>query len=173
MLRAIVGLFLIASVVSAEDSPLVALAKRANRKASKTPVITNETVARSRGRFSLPAGQETATAAEVKSASAVPSAATPPPVPMPTPAVTPPPAPAPAQGVTPGTLGTGAYAASTARNIVPQSSVRNIEPQSSARTTLPASTARSIPAPTAPIVVPESTARNIQPQAAPVQKPPQ
>jgi hypothetical protein len=176
MVKAIVGLLLVAAVASAEDSPLVALAKRANRKASKTPVITNDTVARSRGRFSLPAGQETATAADVSSASAgsaASPAAPPPPAAMPAPVVTPKPAAAPTQGVTPGTLGTGAYAESTARNIQPaQSTVRNIEPQSSARNVTPASSARSIPAPTPPTVVPQSTARNIQPQVVPVQRPP-
>src|SRR5687767_10909702 len=75
MLRITIVLLLVAGVASAEDSPLVALAKRTNRKASKTPVITNQTVGR--GRIAIPTGGAPPTPA----AAATPAApATPAPV---------------------------------------------------------------------------------------------
>lgn len=61
-----ISLFLLATVLmvavtsgmtaAAQHSPLVALAKRTNRKATKHLVITNETVAASRGRLAVSAG---------------------------------------------------------------------------------------------------------------------
>ena len=157
MIRTTLALLLTTAVVMAQDSPLVALAKRTNRKASKTPVITNETVARSKGRVSLPAGDTQAVAAAL------------PALPTPTAAPT-------AQEETPRQPARAATAAATApytapatttvRNITPESTARTIMPET-ARTIEPATTARQItPQSTVPTVQPASTARNIQPQTS-------
>jgi hypothetical protein len=112
-------MLLAATLVSAEDSPLVALAKRANRAKSKTTVITNETVLQSKGRFSQAPGAAMTTVAPLPS---TPAAAAP----------TPPASPAaraPRESTTqPGEIGSGAYGASSARMIEPQSTARNITP---------------------------------------------
>src|SRR6266576_1102851 len=140
MFRTALALLLLAAVASAEDSPLVALAKRSNRSASKRPVITNETVAASKGRISFTAGNTQsgqATSAEI------PAAATPTVVP-----------PVPAQAGRSATrvyppasaaaAPTQEYALpTTARNVEPQSSVRNVEPSSSVRNIDPQSTVRT------------------------------
>jgi len=165
MLRTALALLLLATVASAEDSPLVALAKRSNRAASKTVVITNETVTASKGRISDPAGDTQP--AQTTSAPATPrAAATPAPARTPTPQATPAAAPAyPAKK-------TGAVAASpeyalptTARNIEPQSTVRNVDPQSTARNVDPQSTVKNVdPQSTARTIEPQVTVRNIEPQ---------
>lgn len=149
MRKTIVVLVLAAGVVSAQDSPLVALAKRTNRKASKTPVITNDRVAKSNGRISLAGGE----------GQALPAAAPAPPAePRQVAAVVPatPAASAPA----PASLTT------TVRNIEPQSSARFIPAQSSARTIDPIAVRPVVPQSTAPTVQPQSTARNIAPQSS-------
>lgn len=153
MLRITILVVLAAASVSAQDSPLVALAKRTNRAASKTPVITNETLARSRGRLSTPAG-ETATASNAQPAF-VPSAAPSQPVAPRTPQAP----------VTEPATPPGYPAASTVRNVEPQSSAQFVNPQSTARTIVPASGATHVnPQSTAQTVQPASTARNIPPQ---------
>ena len=157
------GLLFAATMLSAEDSPLVALAKRANRAKSKSMVITNETVTHSKGRFSQASGDgATVTVATAPSpAAATPTAGA-------TPAASRPAA-APSQRITlPGEVGSGAYGASTARIIEPQSSARNIEP-TGARATAPVGTTQPMgPTVVAP-VMPQSSARNITPTAAPIQ----
>ena len=155
------GLLLAATLVSAEDSPLVALAKRATRAKSKTMVITNETVTHSKGRFSQASGDST-TAAPAPAAAATP-------VPAPRSQQNPAVLTAPLKTTLPGEVGSGAYGPSTARIIEPQSSARNIEP-TGARPTAPAATTVQTIGPTvvAP-VTPQSTARNITPTAAPIQ----
>ena len=160
MIRTALALTLVAAFASAEDSPLVALAKRTNRKVSKTPVITNETLAQSKGRFSastaepapLPRAVTTASsianaqpAAQPQTAAASSVPATPAPRPI-QPAVAP------------------AYGTSTVRNIDPATSARNIEPQSTARTITPSAPPTVTPQSSARNVQPSSTARNIQPQ---------
>ncbi|HWW62138.1 MAG TPA: hypothetical protein VN181_12280 [Thermoanaerobaculia bacterium] len=144
----IVAILLVAGVASAEDSPLVALAKRTNRKGSKTPVITHETLANSVGRVS--------TAAETTTSSSAPF--TVPPVVMPA-------APAPPKreltaASTEPAPETG-YPASTARNVEAQSSARTIDPSSGAGRIEAQSTVRTIQ--------PESSAQNIPAQAVPPQ----
>jgi hypothetical protein len=141
------GLLLTTAMVSAaEDSPLVALAKRTNRKAAKTPVITNATLAGStigKGRVSMPAG-------EALPLPRVPSAA------APQAAATPAAAPAPrAAAAAPVATTTPAYPSSTARIIEPQSSIRSIVPSAAAG------------------MAPQSTARNVETQAVAPVKPPQ
>lgn len=143
MRRMIPLLLLIAAVASAEDSPLVALAKRTNRKASRTPVITNEMVARSNGRLSMPAGET------INPANSLP-----------------PLAPAAAAATT-----KPANAASNTGTVEPQSPIRFLSPQSTARNIDPSSGAvRITPQITAQTVQPESTAQTVQPQ---ISTPPQ
>jgi hypothetical protein len=158
MLRTIVALCLATAFVSAsaEDSPMVALAKRTNRKASKAPVITNETLANSKGRMSMSSGET---------------------VPPPAIALTPSPTVQAATKPAAQTIPAASFQPAT-RPADPNSTVRNIEPQSSARYITPQSTARTTQAPTAPNITPQSsntnitpasTARNITPQAVPPQ----
>ncbi|HVG24073.1 MAG TPA: hypothetical protein VND45_07970 [Thermoanaerobaculia bacterium] len=148
-------LVLSAAVVSAEDSPMVALAKRSNRKASKAPLITNETIARSRGHVSLPAG--TAVNAPAPLPATVDAATTPAAAPTPRAAATEP--------ARTDALGRS-YAPSSARNIAPESTARNITPTSSARTINPTTAAGNItPQTTAGRIDPRSTARTITPQS--------
>lgn len=148
------ALLLVASFTAvAQDSPLVALAKRTNRKASKSKVITNETLvtASSRGRVSVATGDTSA----------------------------PPPPPA---EVTPAGQRSYVVSSTPAapREIAPEptypaASVRNIDPASSARSVAPASTARSVdasngvryidPQSTSRTIQPGSSAQNIQPQS--------
>ena len=141
-----IGLLLTTAMVSAaEDSPLVALAKRTNRKAGKTPVITNATLGASttgKGRVSMPEGE--ALPLPSVPASAAPKAAAPAAAPAPRAAAAAPAAPA-----------TPAYPSSTARIIEPQSSIRSIVPSAAAG------------------MAPQSTARNVEPQAVAPVKPPQ
>ncbi len=147
------GMLLAATAMSAEDSPLVALAKRVNRAKSKTMVITNETVTHSKGRFSQASGDATPAPLPTPAASSPAPAA-------PTPQAKPVALPAPQRTPLPGEVGSGAYGESTARIIEPQSSARNIEPGVRAQPMGP-----TVVAP----VLPESSARNITPTAAPVQ----
>jgi len=156
-----------AAMASAEDSPLVALAKRTNRKAAKAPVITNETLARGKGRVSLPEGEPAplpSIATTSASAVATAAATTPQPVQQPErPRVAPPAAPVtPAQNAP----------ASTVRNIEPQSSARFITPAASTvRTVQPSAAAPVNPQSTAGRIDPQSTVRNIDPQQS--NRPPQ
>lgn len=150
MLRTTLALLLVAGIASAEDSPLVAAAKRSNRQASKTPVITNSTLAKSRGRLSTASEQL-------------------PPLPSPTVAPgTKPAAPAPARDETRTTqTQQPATPASTARMIEPSSSARSTAPTSSARSVEPTSGVRNTdPSSTARTVQPQSTAKTVNPQAA-------
>ena len=145
-----IGVLLFVSVVAqAEDSPLVALAKRTNRKASKTPVITNETVAKSGGRVSIASGP-----------------ATPLPVLPPAPAVATAAPTAPAKEA-PSTTDVGPP--TTARNIDPASSARTIDPASGAGQIEPQSyTVRSIDPTTTTVrsIDPASSAQNVAPQTS-------
>jgi len=167
MLRTTILLFLVAvaSVAWAEDSPLVALAKRTNRKASSRPVITNETVAASKGRISVSSAEPVKSSSPRATGAPAPAAPSQPQARATTAA-----APANPQPATPAAPTSG-YPASTARNIEPTSSAQTITPQSTARTIDPSTGARTIdPQSTAGTIQPASTARNIEPQA---NKPPQ
>ena len=165
MLRAIIPLCLVAAFASAEDSPLVALAKRTNHKASKRPVITNETVAASRGWISIAFGETTASSMTPAVASS------PSPIPPPSPTVA-----APANLASPtipsaAATQTSSYPSSTVRNIEPASSVTTVAPESTTRTTEPSSGAGRIDIQsTARTIEPDSTVHNSQPQTS---KPPQ
>ncbi len=165
MLRIALVVMLVAGVASAsaQDSPLVALAKRTNRKASKTPVITNETVAASKGRLSTAAGDTTAST----STQTAVVAGTVSPAPMAPQAKAKAEAQAQAQAATPEVPAyrTPTNPASTVRNIEPQSSARNTDPQITARTIDPSAAPENAnPQSTARTIAPESTARTIQPQ---------
>lgn len=167
MLRTTLALLLFAAVASAQDSPLVALAKRSNRAASKTVVITNETLATSKGRVST--SESETQVAQTTSA--------------PAPATSPAPAAAPQAAAKPATRPASAASAvvpppaeyslpSTARNIEPQSTVRNVDPQSTVRNVDPQSTVKNIdPQSTARTIDPQTTARNVEPQTT--NQPPQ
>src|SRR5688572_27283292 len=124
MLRTTLALLLVAGVVSvsAEDSPLVALAKRTNRKASKTPVITNDTIAATKGRISMGGGEGTTTASNTKATSA-PAAKAPAAKAAASPA---PPTPqaAPAASQTPAAAPVNAAHSSTVRNKIGRASCR-------------------------------------------------
>ncbi|HUR79408.1 MAG TPA: hypothetical protein VM733_01485 [Thermoanaerobaculia bacterium] len=159
----VIGMLLATAMVSAEDSPLVALAKRSNRAKSKIPVITNQSVAHSKGRFSQSSG-DAVTPVTV----AAPSPAAPTPVAAATP-VAAKPAPAVNPRITmPGEVGSGAYGASTARIIEPQSSARNIDP-TGVRATAPTAATQPMGPTIVQPVTPQSSARNIAPVAAPIQ----
>ena len=152
MLRLMLVVLLLTSFASAADSPLVALANRTNRKASKTRVITNETLAASKGRISVASGEAAGPSAGRRL----------PPAPAPPPRV----APQQAQTAAPSATTTPAYAPTTARNIEPSSSAQSITPQSTAGTIQPSSGARRIdPQNTSRTIQPASTARTIEPQA--------
>ena len=58
MLKIAAVCLLVAGVAVAEDSPLVAAAKRTNRANPKAKVITNETVTQSKGRLSVASGTQ-------------------------------------------------------------------------------------------------------------------
>jgi hypothetical protein len=145
------------SATSAEDSPLVALAKRTNRKATpKAPVITNEMVSKSKGRLSMAGGDGTTA---TNSAPTLPPAA----APAPATTTTPPPVGVPVVRVT--SAPAPAYP-SSARNIDPQSTVQFRDAQASARTIDPTSGAGRIdPQSTAGTIQPATTAQNIPPQS--------
>ncbi|HYH07740.1 MAG TPA: hypothetical protein VEK11_11855 [Thermoanaerobaculia bacterium] len=158
MRKIVLGLLLVTTVASAEDSPLVAAAKRTNRKAPKSRVITNDTLARSGG------GRMAVASGEAKPLPVVPPSTTPAPAPQSTsrPSPTTVPAPAPAMGD--GTPYT------SARNIDPQASARTIAPTSSITVAPPPSSAGRIdPSSSGRNIDPSSSARNIEPQAV---KPP-
>ena len=147
MRKLTLAILLLASVsVFADDSDLVALARRTHRAASKTPVITNDTLAASKGRISISSG----------------SASTPTVTPAPasyTPASTPA-APHASVAVAPNKL------APTYDNVTVPNAVATTAPQSSVRYTPAESTARSeTPASTAHNIQPDSTARNIEPES--------
>jgi len=153
MLRTMIVLLLVAATVSAEDSPLVALAKRTNRKASKTPVITNETVARSKGRLSMAGGETPRTQPTLMPASTA------------TPESSSAASPSYAQG-TAAAATVSSYPSSTVRNVEPQSSARTVASQSTARTVEPSSLAGRIePQSSAQTVRPEITAQTIRPES--------
>ncbi len=167
MLRIALVVLLAAGVASAsaQDSPLVALAKRTNRKASKTPVITNETVAASKGRLSTAAGDTTASTST--QTAVVAGTVSPAPMAPQAKAKAEAQAQAQAQAATPEVPAyrTPTNPASTVRNIEPQSSARNTDPQITARTIDPsAAPVNANPQSTARTIAPESTARTIQPQ---------
>src|SRR3954447_11397262 len=102
MFRTLLAFLLFAGVASAQDSPLVALAKHSNRTASKRPVITNDTLATLKGRISFAAGE-------------TPSG----PVPVYVPAPATPPAHAATSSLAPAVTATDYSLPSTARNIAP------------------------------------------------------
>ena len=143
MRKLALAVLLLASVsVLADDSALVAMAKRTHRAASKTPVITNDTLAASKGRISVASGTASAPA---------PSSYTPPSTSAPQHA---------GVAVAPNKLAP-TYDNFTVPQAVagtaPQSSVRNTPVESTARSEAPSSSARTIQ--------PESTARNIDPES--------
>jgi hypothetical protein len=169
MIKTTLGLLLVATVASAsaQDSPLVALAKRTNRKAPKTTVITNETVAAASGRLSMPAGDASKAAAPATSSTARPEAqvngasvqtVAPPPAAKAKaqPQTAEQPRRTTVRNIQPESTARNLDPASSARNIQPESTVRNVQPESSARNVEPATTARNIE--------PASTARNIEPE---------
>jgi len=168
MLRTTLALLLFAGAALAQDSPLVALAKRSNRAASKTVVITNETIAASKGRISSADGDTQNSQTTAAPAPARPTAAR----------TASPQAPAtPAAKPAAKTAAVVAPAAeyslpSTARNIEPQSTVRNVDPQSTVRNVDPQSTVKNVdPQSTARTIEPQTTVRNIEPQTT--NQPPQ
>ena len=155
MLPRLLLLVALAGVVSAADSPLVALSKRTNRKASKTPVITNHTLA-SRARLAIATTETTEAAPATETAAPTPPPATTPSAPT-------------GAKVTVAGAGPG-YSSTTVRNIAPSSSAQTVAPQSTGRALEPASGARTVaPQATAPTVQPQSTARTVDPTA---QQPP-
>ena len=136
---------LVASVAIGEDSPLVAAAKRTNRKASKTPVITNAKLSKSRAHLS--------TAAENLAPLPKPEAAPAPPVRPETTA-------APAS-TRPSAIPT------TARSVAPQSTAGTVAPTTGAQTVVPQSTGQTVaPQSTGQSLAPQSTARTVAPQGA-------
>lgn len=142
-----------AVVLTAADSPLVALAKRTNRSASKTPVITNATLAQHSGRISIATDVENAS----KQAPKLPPA-TPRQEPART-AVSPAAAPRPTI-----TMATPVNPSTTVRNIEPQSTAVTVTPQSTAGVIQGTSSVQSItPQSTAGTITPQSTARTITP----------
>jgi hypothetical protein len=142
MRRTALAILLLAGIASAEDSPLVALAKRTNRKAPKSPVITNQTIGTHAGRVSFAGGQmppinltappDSSSAKATNTTQTTAATATTQTTATPTPP-------------------------STARNIQPPSSARNVDPSSGARAVAPQSTGATVP--------PASTAQTVQPQA--------
>jgi hypothetical protein len=145
MRKTVLGILLVAASVSfAQDSPLVAAAKKTNRKNPKTTVITNDTVGKGSGRVSyasgapkplpvVPATTSTAPATPAQKADNTP---------RPT---NQPPATDPVSGY--------------------QTTVRNIEPQSTIRTTTPQATTARAPQ-TVPTTMPNSAGRNIDPSSS-------
>src|SRR3954468_6024269 len=127
MFRTLLAFLLLAGVASAQDSPLVALAKHSNRNASKRPVITNDTLVTLKGRISFTAGE-------------TPSG----PIPVYVPAPPTPPAQAPTSLPAPAVIPADYSLPSTARNIAPQTSASTTAPQSTARTIEPSSGARNV-----------------------------
>src|SRR3954454_21411078 len=111
MFRTLLAFLLFAGVASAQDSPLVALAKHSNRNASKRPVITNDTLATLKGRISFTAGE-------------TPSG----PVPTYVPAPPTPAAQAPTNSPAPAVIPAYYSLPSSARNIAPQTSASNDSP---------------------------------------------
>jgi hypothetical protein len=164
MLRIILVSLVFAGVVSAQDSPLVALAKKSNRKASKTPVITHQTLA-NRDRIAVPAA-EPAPAAEPTPATAAHPAVAPAPATAATPATAPAKPAAPAGARVAVAAVPSNYSGTTVRNIEPSSSAQVIAAQSTAATTpLTSGAGRFEPQATGRAVQPASTARSVQPQA--------
>src|SRR5436853_5077915 len=128
MFRTLLAFLLFAGIASAQDSPLVALAKHSNRSTSKRPVITNDTLATLKGRISFTAGE-------------TPSGPVPTYVPAPP---TPAPHAAPTTSPAPAVTAEDYSLPSTARNIAPQTSASTTAPQSTARTIEPVSGARNV-----------------------------
>lgn len=160
MLKSAAILLLLGTTLVAEDSPLVALAKRTKREGSKVPVITNDTLSTS-GRISVAGssepqaapGDKTKTAATAQTAQAI--------------------APVPATPVyTPSAPATAAPAAkepniptTTARYVDPQSTATTIVPQSTLRTSDPTATLQYYTPPSTVNTMPlQSTAHSIAPQ---------
>lgn len=170
MYKILAAVALVTTAVAAADSPLVALAKRTNRAGSKSPVITNETLAKTRGTFSTAGGESAAAEPPKASAKSASTIARQPavkvegasaPAPDPAAAKT---APAAASAVL--TPRSAPAMSSVGMSVYPQTTVRNIEPQSTARTVTPASTAGTInPTSTASTSTPATSAQNIQPQS--------
>ncbi|HEY0139850.1 MAG TPA: hypothetical protein VGF48_03080 [Thermoanaerobaculia bacterium] len=164
MLRTLPLVLLLAGTVLAADSPLVAAAKRSNRKASKTPVITNDTVGGSRGRVSTSTPAEVTASTNGQPANAQRASAT---------GMTAAPAPAaPTKAAAP--TEPAPVVVVSANPSFPTTTVRNIEKSSTAQTSATTSTARIIEATSGARVIeaqstvqttsPQSTARNIEPQ---------
>lgn len=142
MRKLMILVLLAAATISAGDSPLVALAKRTNRKASKTPVITNDTVAKSKGRLSAAGGDATASTGAQPARTASPSYSQP----------------------EASTARKESTPASTAAPNYPSTTVRTIQPQSTAATLNPSSTARTIQASSgAGKIAAQSTAQTVRP----------
>ena len=160
MRKTVLGILLVAAAVAtAQDSPLVAAAKKTNRKNSKTPVITNATVGKGNGRIAYASGEPKplpsvpATATTAPAAPAAKADNTPRPSNQQ-------PAPDPVAGYQ-----------TTVRNIEPQSTVRTSTPQAAparapqgAPTTMPTSAGRNID--------PASSARNVAPSVVQPAQPP-
>lgn len=152
------AILLLASVsVLADDSDLVALAKRTHRATSKTPVITNDTLAASKGRISISSGTASPPAPAPAAMPAVSTTSAPAPKPVAQHAagvaVAPNRVSAPIDNVTlPAEVAPTAPQTSsvhyspaegTARSVTPESTARNIEPTSTARNIQPESTVRN------------------------------
>jgi hypothetical protein len=151
-------LVLAAFTVSAqEDSPLVALAKRSNRKASKTPVITNATVSGSKGRVSFGGGENGQTTAALPAPTIAAATAA-------APNAKAQPAKAAAASAKP------AYPAATAQmpaSSGPASSATFKPITSTATYVAPPSSARTMPATSAvPVAGAQNTVRTVQPTSS-------
>jgi len=155
MRKLTLAILLLAGVsVLADDSDLVALAKRTHRATSKTPVITNDTLAASKGRISISSGPASAPA---PAPAAMPAVSTTTSAPAPQHAagvaVAPNRVSAPIDNVSmPAEVAPTAPQTSsvhyspaegTARSVTPESTARNIEPTSTARNIQPESTVRN------------------------------
>jgi len=156
MRKLTLAILLLASVSAlADDSDLVALAKRTHRATSKTPVITNDTLAASKGRISISSGTASTPAA---TPAVMPAVSTSTPAAKPVAqqasvAVAPNRVSAPIDNVTvPAAVASTepqsssvhyTPAESTARIMTPESSARDIQPQSTARNIQPESTVRN------------------------------
>ncbi len=162
MLRAtlICLLLTFTATVVAEDSPLVALAKRTNRAKPKAKVITNETLTKDDGRFSTTATQPQI---NVPPPSAAPTTASKS-KPAPAPAAQPKPADSYATGQVRTDLRGMQWVPATASN--PQTS-QNIAPVSTQKPVAVESPYKPTEAPSsAKSITPDSTARVITPESS-------
>ncbi|HET7437392.1 MAG TPA: hypothetical protein VFN10_21990 [Thermoanaerobaculia bacterium] len=152
-------LLLTATVVAADDSPLVALAKRSHRNAPASAiVITNETLAKSGGRLSVASGE--ARPINLPPAADVAPAAN----------ATPANKPAAAAAPVAPAVDLDNYPVSSARKIEPQITARTIDAQSTARTIDPVVAPIAPPPMTVQVYEPQGSARVIEPQVVPPPK---